>query len=118
MNYLTISFIALIGLLLSYTGLRLFKAIHGNFHTAAALRNQYAQRIRLLPMYKMLRMRGIELNHFLSQSPVAEIETRIRNCESCNKDRECQTALKEKTEQDFSFCTNDPVFIKAEETLN
>lgn len=118
MNYVAISFITVVGSLLLYTGLRLFKSIHGNFHTAAALRNQYAHRIRLLPMYKMLRMRGIELSHFLSQSPVAEIEARIRNCESCVRDRECQTALKEKTDQDFSFCANDQVFVKVEKTLN
>jgi hypothetical protein len=107
MNYIAIGFIALISLLLFYTGLRLTNAIHGNFQRASELRNQYAQRIRLLPMYKILCLRGIDLNQLLYQSPVAEIETSIRNCENCNISEACQTVLKEKTNQDFSHCAND-----------
>ena len=117
MNYIALGFITLISTLLFYTGLRLFNAIRSNFQTASELRNQYVQRIRLLPMYKMLRRRGIDLNRLLHQLPVAEIETGIRNCETCNIGNECHTVIKEKANQDFNFCPNDQVLVKVQETL-
>ena len=94
MNYITFGFISLVGLLLFYTGLRLTEAINGNFQTSSELRNQFAQRIRLLPMYKILSLVGIDQARLLYQMPIAEIETGIRNCEACSISAECLNKLK------------------------
>ena len=112
MNYVAICFISSIALLLLYTIFRLIIAIQGNFHSASELRNQFSQRIHLLPMYKMLRLRGIALNKLLHQLPISDIETGIRNCESCDKDKLCQETLKNKSGQNLDFCPNDQAFIK------
>ena len=116
MNYITFGFISLIGLLLFYTGLRLTGAINGNFQTSAELRNQYAQRIRLLPMYKILALVGIDQDRLLYQMPIAEIEARIRNCEACSITTDCINKLKTKSNQDFSYCVNADLYNKIQKT--
>ncbi len=112
MNYIDFTIVVIISLSLFYIGFRLFAAIHFNYYRASELRHQYAQRIRLLPTYKMLRLRGIDLNRLLHGLPVTEIEAAIRNCEACTSTKECQTKLKEKDIEDFDFCKNDPLFTK------
>ena len=114
MNYVTFGFISLIGILLLYTGLRLTGAINGNFQTSSELRNQYAQRIRLLPMYKILALVGIDQDRLLYQMPVAEIEAGIRNSEACSISTECLNKLKTKSNQDFSYCVNDDFYDKVQ----
>ena len=115
MNYLEITFLFLITSTLIYTALRLSNAILGNYRKAAALRESYAERIRLLPMSKMLRTRAITAERLLHELPVNEIDTSIRKCESCTRNEECETALKNKTQSEFNFCPNDEVFIKLKE---
>lgn len=113
---MTFGFISLVGILLLYTGLRLTGAINGNFQTSSELRNQFAQRIRLLPMYKILSLLDIDQGRLLYQLPIAEIETGIRNCEACSISAECLNKLKTKPNQDFSYCVNDDLYGKIQKT--
>ena len=115
MNYLEIAFLFLSTSLLVYTGLRLSNAILSNYRKAAALRESYAQRIRLLPLSRMLRTRDVAAERLLHELPVNEIDTSIRKCESCSRNDECEKALKNKAQSEFSFCPNDEVFIKLKE---
>lgn len=110
MNYAAFAFLGLILTLLSYTALRLFTAIQGNYSDAGDLRRQFAQRIRLLPLFKVLQKKGIVLNEWLYDLPVAEIENSIRQCESCSSTEKCQSALKQSSRIDFSYCANDRQF--------
>ena len=115
MNYIEIGFYLSLTFGLLYTSLGLITAIHFNFQRGTDLRNQYTQRVRLLPTNKMLRLRKFDLNQLLHNLPVTEIERVIRNCETCIEGKDCQTILKTNAEQDFSFCPNDPLFSKIKE---
>jgi len=115
MDYTTLLFLTLIALLLIVTGTGLSRAIYGNFQAAAALRRQYAQRIRVLPMFNMLRLRGVGLDPLLHGLPVARIEKAIRNCESCDKTPQCRTLLRKKASIPAGFCINGDLAAAAED---
>ena len=112
MNFLTVIFIVVMAALFIYTAIRLSTAIQVNFTTSNRLRQQFAERIRMLRMFPMLRKRGIDIDSYLANLPISEIEQQIRSCESCDRQDECRSALEGSDADGYGFCANDENFKK------
>ena len=68
----------------------------------------------MLRLGRMLKKRGINTETFLHEAPFHDIESNIRNCESCGKVKECDAALDESVleKTELTFCPNDDAFRK------
>lgn len=87
------------------TVIRLAVAITGNFQAGRAARLELAGRIRRMRYGRMLAGR-IDLNEFLHQKPLAEIEAGMRRCRACPATAECDRILDKgmTSEPALEFC--------------
>ena len=115
MNYLSIAALALLASVLVFTACTLFTAIRGNYRSANELRRQFALRIRLLPLFRLLQKKHISLAQWLHQFPVATIEGAIRRCESCHEVDKCLSLLKQQDSHKLDHCANAVLFEEAVE---
>ncbi len=100
-------FLAILSILLVFTGLSLFTAIHGNYRRANELRRQFGQRIRLIPLFKLLQQKDVSLEQWLHLAPVSTIENAVRQCESCSKTENCLVLLKKSQQAVPNHCSNE-----------
>lgn len=107
MNYLSMTFLAMLLILLVFTGISLFTAIHGNYRRASELRRQFGQRIRLIPLFRMLQQKGVSLEQWLHLAPVATIENAVRQCESCPRTEDCLVLLRKSQQAVPGHCSNE-----------
>ena len=86
--------------------IRLTMAIIGNFQTGQAVRLTLAGRIGRMRYGRMLAMRRVNLNEFLHQRPLTEIEAGMRRCRACPATTECDRTLAPgvTSEQAPEFC--------------
>lgn len=75
------------------TVIRLAVAITGNFQAGRAARLELAGRIGRMRYGRMLAGRRIDLNEFLHQKPLTEIEAGMRRCRACPATAECDRIL-------------------------
>ena len=73
-----------------------------------------------LPIHRMLKKRGIDIDNYLHEQSALDVREHIRNCKNCTTKEECEENLAKKEdspETDYSFCPNDENFkiIKKEE---
>jgi len=110
----TFFYLALIAGVLFFTGVGLVWIINNNFRTGQRIREVLQERIQMLRLGRMLKKRGISTETFLHETPVYDIESNIRNCESCGQVKKCDAALDVSApgEADLSFCPNDDAFNK------
>ncbi len=66
----------------------------------------------------MLSKRNIDVNKYLHDMPMNDIEKQLHNCDGCTAQGECEEALaKEGTSDvDYSFCPNDEYIKQTEFT--
>lgn len=106
MNGLTILLLAgFIGAIMLMV-IRLTMAIIGNFQTGQAVRLALAGRIGRMRYGRMLAARRVNLNEFLHQRPLTEIEAGMRRCRACPATTECDRLLEQgvTSEQAPEFC--------------
>lgn len=114
MNYGAGFYLLLITVILFFALVGLIGIINTNFRAGQRLRAALLERIKLLRLGRMLKRRGIDTATFLHEAGFHDIETNIRNCESCGKIKECDAVLEVSAAQsgDLSFCPNDKVLKK------
>lgn len=114
MNLIGIIFVIGVLGLLVMTGFILAAIISGNFRTGQRLRKGFAQRVRMLRLRRMLERRKINVEAYLHDAMIHDIDRHIRICEGCEKLKECDASLNAvgKKETDLSFCPNDADFVK------
>ena len=106
MNGLTILLLAgFIGAIMLMV-IRLTRAIIDNFQTGQAVRLALAGRIGRMRYGRMLAGRRVNLNEFLHQRPLTEIEAGMRRCRACPATTECDRFLEQgvSSEQAPEFC--------------
>lgn len=116
MNLHTVIFIAVICLVLSVIGVTLFIAFSGSLGVRERIRRRLATRMKELPFYRLLRRRNINIGRHIAETPIADLEKEVKNCEACASVKECEKVLSqpEDAKVDYSFCPNDPVIRKTE----
>lgn len=93
MNSIAFLFLILVGAVLGWTAVRLGLSIYSDYRTAAGVREQLLQRLRLLPMRPLLAAAGPDLQEALYCLPLHRVETLIRACESCPDKARCRASL-------------------------
>ncbi len=90
-------------------------AISGNVRVGQRFREKLMERLKQLPFNRMLGKRNLDVNDYLHNMPVTDIEKQLRNCDECTAKEECKETLEdeEKSEKDYSFCPNDEYFKQA-----
>ena len=116
MNYIAFVFLGLIFAILIYISIRLMTEIRSDYRGAKQLREHLAYRIRSLRMLPMLGKHGIDMEHYLHNFTISDIERHIRQCESCDRTDDCDAALSSPASGELPFCANDESFRKLTKT--
>jgi hypothetical protein len=103
MNYAAFAFLALIAATLAYTAARLGLGIYQDYRAAGEVRRQLLQRLRLLPLQPVLSTLGLTPQELLYAYPLHDVESLIRDCESCRCKKACDAALGHR-DDGFEFC--------------
>ena len=110
MNPLTLAAIGLIAVILAVTGIRMLLAIGTNFAIGRQVRAGLRHRVTRLRLGRMLARRGIELDSYLHEVPMTDLEGQIRACENCEQTTVCNRTLAKggtDSASEFGFCPND-----------
>jgi uncharacterized protein DUF6455 len=112
MNILPIIIIVSILLAFAILLIRLTLTISGNIKTGKRFREKLLDRLNQLPIKKMIGRRDIDVDKYLHNVPMTDIENQLRNCDKCAVKEECEETLeKEETSKiNYSFCPNDEGF--------
>jgi len=107
-------YLLLIAGVLFVTVTGLVRIINNNFRTGQRIREALGERIKLLRLGRMLKKRGISADTFLHEAAFHDIESNLRNCESCGQVKQCDAALEVSAAEnkDLSFCPNDKALKK------
>ncbi len=116
MDYWVTILIVFIVLVLVSLLILLMTAVFRNLKTGKRFREQLLERLEQLPMIRMLGRHNIDIDAYLSNEYVTNIEKQLRNCGECREKLECNKVLsKEETAVDtYSFCPNDEAFENME----
>jgi hypothetical protein len=114
MGFATGIYLFFIAGILLFAGAGLVWIINNNFNAGQRIREALSERIRMLRLGRMLKKRGISMETYLHEAAFHDIETSVRNCESCGKTRECDAALDvtASEKKELSFCPNDNALKK------
>lgn len=118
MNTFSILVLVLIALLLCYTAIRLFSGVLADFKRGQNVRQAILDRMHLLPISKLLKKTDININEYVSNKPVHELDTELRNCESCAQNEACVDGLNKAgtdTEAILESCPNSTSFEEYKE---
>jgi Family of unknown function (DUF6455) len=87
-------------------------AIKQNFNVSQQLRIKLMDKLKQLPFYKMLTRRDIDINEYLHDQQINDIEIQLKNCNECSPNKKCAEVLakEDKPGIDYSFCPNDEYF--------
>lgn len=110
MNPLTLAAIGLIAVILAVTAVRMLLAIGTNFAAGRAVRAGLRHRVTRLRLGRMLARRGIDVNTYLHEMPMTDLEGQIRACENCEQTTACNHTLAKggrDAPSDLGFCPND-----------
>ena len=112
----TVIFIAVVCLVLTVMGATLAIAFSGSRDVGARVRRRLAERLRVLPFYRLLCRRKVDVARHLAETPVEALEKELKNCEVCPNVRQCDEVLArpEGEEMDYSFCPNEPAIREME----
>ena len=110
MNPLTLAAIGLVAIILAVTGIRMVLAIGTNFTVGRQIRAGLRHRVTRLRLGRMLARRGIDLDTYLHEMPMTDLENHIRACENCEQTTACNRTLAKggsDSPSDLGFCPNE-----------
>ena len=108
MNLLAGIYIFLIVGLIIYAGITLVIVIGANYIAGQKVKEDFAGRIKLLRLNRMLKKRRITAANYLQEFSVHSLDRQIRNCETCLNTTECEKFLSGITKDvDLTFCPNN-----------
>lgn len=112
MSILAITYILIISALLVYTGVALIAEMRGNFCVGQHIRRTLDERIKLLRLGRLLKKRQIDKAAYLTDTPLHDLVSQLRQCEACVNTDECDRYLagKKNYNGDIDFCPNNTFF--------
>jgi hypothetical protein len=116
MSNSSLIFIVFIIVVLGIIAMTLKIAISGNVKVGQQFRKKLMERLKQLPFNSS--KRNIDVNKYIHDMPVNDLEKQLHNCDGCTTKGECEEALaKEGTsDADYSFCPNDEYLKQTEFT--
>ncbi len=103
-NLLTLS---IIGFALTIFSLSLAWGIVHNLREGRQFRQQLAERLSHLRLFRLMRMLGLDPHQYLHQEQIVDVERHMRACEACADTQSCEQALNEHNPDAVAdYCAN------------
>lgn len=95
-------------------------ALKQNFNISQQLRAKLMEKLKQLPFHRMLSKRNIDVNKYLHDIPINDIENQLQSCSECATNKKCEEVLAtaDKSDVDYSFCPNDEYFKQSKHKKN
>lgn len=113
MNTISILFITTLSLFMGYTAIRLFSGLLSSFKHGQSLRQSLLARMHILPIARLIDRYGIDINAYVSQLAINDIEKQLRKCEGCDHKDNCINDLGKRSvdiNQVLQSCPNSQSF--------
>jgi len=101
-------FLIVAGLATAIISIGLFRSILNSSRYGRMHREKLFERVKSLPLRRMLDAMGVDEQKYLFQSRLADVQTQIRRCEQCTAKQKCDEHLGQGEVNDAKrFCPNN-----------
>jgi hypothetical protein len=83
-------------------------ALSNNTAVGQRVRTRLIERLRQAPLYRMLKVRHVDVARYESETPLESMEDQLEFCDTCAHKQQCEKMLHDPSnaEADYAFCPN------------
>jgi len=109
METISIILLSIIAALLIFTAIFMIYAIRINIIKGGLFRQNLVNRVSNLRIHRMLRTLGIDIDRYLHQESILDIQEQMKICSECQNTDDCDRELERGTvhPNNISYCNNE-----------